>query len=193
MRWRVQRKDWQPDQMRYLDREGGKLVDKEQNRRRLSAYELNSVMASRAAWCLLDMAMPDLERQAKHTGNWWRLKGLHVQLNNVLNKMVSKVSLEQVLSIKNNTQNVKICIVPELQDEPEMTIQPLKEHERLLCASLAYCQYHCDGNQLTARKCKIKRLLDDSVYMESCDFPELVPGMCKYNVCDVAWDEIRED
>lgn len=139
MRWRVSGKEWQPYQTRMLNRQGGALLDEQEGRRRLTAYELNGFMAARSAWCLFNMALEDLETQARHVGVWWRLKGLHKQFDNVLRKMVDKTSIEQVLSIKNNTQHVKVCIVPELQSEPEMTITPLKDHERLLCAALAYC------------------------------------------------------
>lgn len=175
-----------------LNKEGGKIIDQEDNRRRLSAYELNGCMAARAAWWLMDMALPDLEKQARHVGVWGRLRAVHSQMKNMQHAMMDKISLEQLISLKNNTNHVKISIIPELVDEPEQTILPLKEHERLLCAALSYCEMHCDGSQCSQRGCKIKKLMDNNCYMQGCDFPQLVPGQCRYYMADVDWEPIRK-
>lgn len=193
MRWRVTAEEWQPNQQHLLNRDGGKRVDQEENRRRLSAYELNSMIGFRAAIFLLDMLMPDMERQARHVCDWPRLKAAFGSLRNISHDMLNKVSLEQLISLKNNTQKMKIAVVPEMSLEPEMFIQPWKEQNRLICASLAYCQYHCDGTDQCARGCKIKKLLDQSCYIQDCDFPTLVAGTCKYSMADVEWEPIRTE
>ena len=68
---------------------------------------------------------------------------------------------------------------------------PKKEHERLLCAALCYCQYQCDGSAKCQHGCRIKRLLDENSYIQDCDFTVLDGGTCKYNMADVAWERIR--
>lgn len=193
MRWRVTAEEWQPNQHRLLNRDGCHRVDEEEGRRRLSAYELNSMIGLRAAIFLLDMLMPDLERQARHVGDWPRLRAAFASIRNISHDMLNKVSLEQLISLKNNTQKLKIAVTPEMSMEPEMMIQPWKEQNRLLCASLAYCQYHCDGSQQCQRGCKIKKLMEQSCYIQDCDFPELVPGQCKYSMADVDWEPIRKE
>lgn len=193
MRWRVTADEWQPNQPHLLNREGGKRVDEEEGRRRLNAYEMNAMIGFRAAIFLLDMLLPDLERQARHVGDWPRLKGGYAIIRNISHDMLNKVSLEQLISLKNNTQRLKIAVVPELMSEPEMLVQTWEEQNRLLCASLAYCQYHCDGSHECQKGCKIKKLLENSVYIQDCDFPQLVPGQCKYSMADVEWDPIRTE
>ena len=194
MKWRVTTSEWKPDQMTLMDRKGSHLVDQEENRRRLTAYELNAQIGMRGCWHLIDSLMPYIEKQARHVGVWGRLKACIAQLRNMQMAMLDHVSMEQLLSIKNNTQHMKLSMTPEmLPGEPEMIIQPLKEHNRLLCAALAYCEQHCDGSQCAARGCKIKKLLDESCYMQDCDFPVLVPGTCRYSMADVDWAPIKKE
>lgn len=193
MRWRVTANEWRPDQLTLLDRDGAKDVDRQENRRRLNAYELNAQVGARGCWHLFNELLPEMERQAKHVGMWWRLKGCIAQLAKIQAEMLNHVAIEQVLSVKNNTQHMRICLIPEgMPNEPEMLNLPLKEHNRLLCASLSYCEMHCDGSQLCQRGCRIKKMLDESCYIQDCDFPQLVPGQCKYAMADVAWDEIAK-
>ena len=195
MNWRVTAKEWQPNQTRKLNREGAKIVDEQEGRRRLTANELNAFMCARTSWLMLDMAIEHLERQADHVGVWWRLKWLHSQMQGIHKKMLDKISLEQVVSIKNNTQNMKISLVPEkLPSEKEKVILNLTDYDRILCAALSYCQYHCDGDCKTSRNCPIKAMLDDNCYIQECDFSGLLDGnTCKYNMVDVAWERINKE
>lgn len=193
MRWRVSASDWQPNQQRLLNRDGAKIVDKQEDRRRLTAYELNGMIGAKASWELLNYLVKDLESQLRHVGAWGRMKAALAQIRNIIWLMMEKTSLEQIVSIKNNTQHVRLSMTPEmLPGETEMTIQPVREHTRLLCASLAYCEMHCDGSQLCQRGCKIKAMLDDSLYIADCKFPEEFGGVCKYSMPDVAWDKVRK-
>lgn len=194
MHWRVTAQEWQPDQMRVMDRRGARKVDQEENRRRLTANEMNALMAIRSAFWLEDMALPDLEKQARHVGVWGRMKAIHTQMQNIMRDIFDKTSLEQLISIKNNTQHVKISIQPELvTSDPELTIQPMKNWDRSLAASLAYCQYCCDGTRECQRECKLKKMLDDNCFIEACNFQPLVGGQCKYNMVDFDWESIRKE
>lgn len=194
MRWRATAKEWQPNQPKYLDRRGAKIIDQEEGRRRLTAHELNAQIGVRGCWQIINALLPDMEKQARLCGLWGRLKSCVSQLNNMQMKMLDKTSIEQILSIKNNTQCMHLSMTPELlPGQPELTIQTVSDHNRLLSATLAYCEMHCDGSHECQQGCKLKRLLDQSCYIEDCDCVSMIPGMCKYYMVDADWKSIRED
>lgn len=176
-----------------IDREAAHAVDKAENRRRLYANELNCIMAYRAAFYLLEASIDGLEKLGKETKVWWRMKGLTKQLANVFRIMLNRTSSEQIAKIKHNTTHTQVSVRPQAMPDSELINLPLSEHERLLCASLAYCQEHCDGCTANQRKCKIKSMLDDSVYMQDMEVPVLVPGMCRYAMVNAEWDKIRSE
>lgn len=112
MRWRVSASEWKPNQMTMLDRTGAKRVDKEENRRHLTAYEMNAQIGVRGCWHLINELSQDIERQAKHVGVWPRWKACVAQMRNMQMQMLDKVSLEQLISVKNNSQHMRIAMTP---------------------------------------------------------------------------------
>lgn len=167
MRWRASATSRMPAHTETVDRRGARIIDQEEGRRRLSAYELNAQIGSRGCLLFINDLTKDIERQARHVGVWGRWKAAIKQLINMQEKMLEKVSIEQIVSISNNTKNMKLSMSPELlPGDPEQIILPMKEHNRLLCAALSYCEMHCDGSSACQHNCKIKKLLDNSCYME---------------------------
>lgn len=117
------------------------------------------------------------------------------QLRRMQMLMLDHVSLEQLLSIKNNTQRMRISISPEnLPGDTENIIIPTNEHNRLCWAALTYCNTHCDGSPACQSKCKIKKLLDNSPSIQDGNFTPLVPHLCPYNMVDMdGWEEVRTE
>lgn len=161
-----------------MTRDEMRRIDEAQDRRRLCREEFEALVAMHAGVQLIEGYVGKLKRHAKHCGVDWRFAGLIKQLDNIMQTMLDKTSVAQVLTMSNTFEGSELVVSATPVDG---CINICQKDARIICrAAQWYCTHECLKTSHESHECPLKLAMDTVPGLPVDD--DLVVDDCPYRI-----------
>lgn len=134
-------------------------LDKQQDRRRLNAVELEGMIYLAVADMMVGSAAEMLKRHTAHAGQQKRMNMLPSMIHNAVREMSNRIQSEQLITLANNVNGAEVSLTTYVKPGA-MNIQ-YQHMQAIVNQALASCEMMCTKTREESKCCPVRRALEN--------------------------------